>query len=379
MSDTGSKHKILIVDDEPANIKVMGALLKDDYKLVIATSGPEALECAQAEVPPDLILLDIIMPGMDGYEVCRRLKSDKKTRDIPVIFSTAMSGEEDEAKGLELGAVDYVTKPFSPAVVKARVKTHLHAQSQNKALKETITELNRLDKLKDDFLAVCSHDLRSPLCNMLSFTDLLLADDSVQEKHKDALKDIITLGNSLLALISDILDLSRIEAGREDSKMTPLSVFEVAKSTMNTIRYTAIPKGVKLELINNATNSSVSGNLNSLSRIFNNLLSNAVKFTPAGGTVKLQVDQMEDQKIAISVSDTGIGIREDSIPCLFDKFSKISKEGTAGELGTGLGLAITKELVEKHGGDIEVTSRVGKGSTFTVVLPTVIDATSETR
>lgn len=138
MNETVYKPRILIVDDEPANIKILGELLKDNYRIIMAKNGPDALERARDKEPPDIVLLDVVMPGMDGYEVCKELKSDLRTRDIPVIFVTAMSEEEHEIKGFELGAVDYISKPFRPAVIKARVKTHIELKRFRDYLQEMI-------------------------------------------------------------------------------------------------------------------------------------------------------------------------------------------------------------------------------------------------
>ncbi|MFH1075787.1 MAG: hybrid sensor histidine kinase/response regulator [Pseudomonadota bacterium] len=369
MSDLTSRSRVLIIDDEPTNIKVLGEALKDEYKLIAAVNGEEGLACAWSENTPDIILLDIIMPGGDGYEVCRRLKNDERTKDIPVIFITALAEAGDESKGFELGAIDYITKPFSPSIVKARVETHLGTVFQTRLLKKQIMELNRLSRLKDDFLAVCSHDLRSPLTVILGLTDLMLVDPEMSSDHKDCLKDIKRSAESQLSLVNDLLDLSRIESAQGDVEKIPLCLAEIAHSCVNMLRHTASPKCVSLQVLNRVENENVLGNLGYISRILNNLLSNAVKFTPFGGSVTVELFQKDATTLVVSVSDTGLGIAKEKLPQLFDKFSILSRKGTAGERGTGLGLAITKELVARLGGSIEVTSEPGKGSCFQVAFP----------
>ena len=359
---------ILIVDDMPANIKILGQLLRSQYDIRIATGGEKALAIAASEDPPDLVLLDIMMPDMDGYEVCRRLKKDPRSKDIPVIFITAKGEVEDETKGLEIGAVDYIVKPFSPPIVKARVKTHLELKRQRDELTRMNLDLTELNLMKDNLLAVCSHDLRSPLNGILGFADLLLEKEYLEAEDREGLAHIKASGKVLLGLINDILDLSKARAEQVELEMAPILLSDVIKTSISALKHLAVGKGQELHFVDQPDDVVILGNESGLGRVFNNLLSNAIKFTPEKGTVRIAIDPGPDGKIWAKVIDTGIGIPEDKIPYLFDQFTKTSQSGTSGEQGTGLGMSIVKEILEKHGVPIEVESEEGKGTCFKLVF-----------
>ena len=355
---------ILIVDDMPANIKILGQLLRSQYDIRIATGGERALAIVASENPPDLVLLDIMMPDMDGYEVCRQLKKDPRSKDIPVIFITAKGEVEDETKGLEIGAVDYIVKPFSPPIVEARVKTHLELKRQRDELTKMNLDLTELNHMKDNLLAVCSHDLRSPLNGILGFADLLLEKEYLEAEDREGLTHIKASGKVLLGLINDILDLSKARAEQVELEMTPMLLSDVIKTSISALKHLAVGKGQALHFVDQPDDVVILGNESGLGRVFNNLLSNAIKFTPEKGTVRISIDSGPDGKIWAKVIDTGIGIPEDKIPYLFDQFTKTSQSGTSGEQGTGLGMSIVKEILEKHAVPIEVESEEGKGTCF---------------
>ncbi|MCP4578107.1 MAG: response regulator [Deltaproteobacteria bacterium] len=356
--------KILIVDDMPANIRILGQLLRAKYHIRIATSGEKALAIAASEKPPDLVLLDIMMPGMDGYEVCRRLKKDARLSHIPVIFITAKGEVEDETKGLEIGAVDYIVKPFSPSIIMARVKTHLELKRQRDDLAQMTLDLTELNHMKDNLLAVCSHDLRSPLNGILGFADLLLEKEYLDPEDREGLKHIKASGNVLLGLINDILDLSKVRAEQVELKLEPVSLVEVIKTSISALKHLAMGKRQALHLKDQSGDVAILGNASSLGRVFNNLLSNAIKFTPEEGTIRVTIEPGPDGKVLAKVIDTGIGIPQDKIPYLFDQFTQTSQSGTGGEQGTGLGMSIVKEILGKHGVPITVESEEGKGTCF---------------
>ena len=355
---------ILIVDDMPANIKILGQLLRSQYHIRVATGGEKALTIAASEDPPDLVLLDIMMPDMDGYEVCRRLKKDPRLKNIPVIFITAKGEVEDETKGLEIGAVDYIVKPFSPPIVEARVKTHLELKRQRDELTQMTLDLTELNHMKDNLLAVCSHDLRSPLNGILGFADLLLEKEYLEDEDREGLTHIKSSGKVLLGLINDILDLSKARAEQVELEMEPISLTDVIKTSISSLKHLAVGKGQALHFADQPADVVILGNESGLGRVFNNLLSNAIKFTPEKGTVRIAVEPGPNGKIWAKIIDTGIGIPEEKIPYLFDPFTKTSQSGTGGEQGTGLGMSIVKGILEKHGVPIEVESEEGKGTCF---------------
>ncbi len=362
------RETILIVDDMPANIRILGQLLRDRYHVLAATRGEKALAIAASENPPDLILLDIVMPDMDGYEVCRRLKEKSRGNDIPVIFITAKGEVEDETKGLETGAVDYIVKPFSPPIIMARVRTHLALKRQRDELAQMTMDLRELNRMKDDLLAVTSHDLRSPLNGILGFADLLLEKDYLDDEDQEALAHIKTSGNVLLSLVNDILDLSKVRSEQVELKLEPLVLADVIKTSISSLKHLAMGKRQSLHFKDQSDHRVIMGNASALGRVFNNLLSNAIKFTPEQGSIHLMIEPVHEGTVGVSVKDTGIGISEEKVPYLFDQYTRTSQSGTSGEKGTGLGMSIVKELLEKQTIPITVKSEVGKGTVFRMVF-----------
>ncbi len=402
--DFTKKATILVVDDTPDNLTLMSNLLKDIYKVKIANSGENALRIATSGKPPDLILLDIMMPDMDGYEVCERLKHNPKTSNIPVIFLTAKGEMTDQKDGLELGAVDYITKPINPPIVMARVKNHLALKAsadflrdQNHFLEVEVAkrtseviasrelairnlQLEEASRMKSAFLANMSHELRTPLNAIIGFSEMLgdglLGDLSSQQK--EAVSDIFTSGNHLLSLINDILDLSKVEAGKMTLELESMEVATLVRASLQVVREQAVAHRLRLiaDVAEGMGNAWLDGR--KVKQILYNLLSNAVKFTPEGGEVHLSLRRIERQLVPdgpfdpfleLVVRDTGIGISTKDQTRLFQPFTQIESTLARRYEGTGLGLAMVKQLAELHGGAVDLQSTPGKGSTFTVWLP----------
>ncbi len=374
---------ILVVDDTPDNLILMSALLKDLYRVKIVNSGEKALMVATSEWPPDLILLDIMMPDMDGYEVCQHLKGDPRTMNIPVIFLTAKAEVEDEKKGLELGAVDYITKPISPPIVMARVKSHLALKVMTDQLRDKNEILEQAGRMKSEFLANMSHELRTPLNAIIGFSEVLrdglLGDLSPQQK--EYVNDIFTSGIHLLSLINDILDLSKVEAGKMTLELEPMQVTDLLQSGLQVVREKAMTHHLHLT---NEIENGLDGlgdiwlDERKAKQILYNLLSNAVKFTPEGGDVHILARRVGveavpggqfDHYLEMAVSDTGIGVSAVDQLRLFQPFTQIDSTLARHYEGTGLGLVMVKRLAELHGGAVAMQSEPGKGSTFTVWLP----------
>lgn len=374
---------------DKSRLKGLTALVAEDSKIprfalerilqseginsIIAVDGKEAFDLFKKhEADIDIVITDFIMPIMNGDELCHKIRTETENRRVPIIFLSAMSEQKSILQIFKAGASDYIIKPFVKEELISRIKVHLETRTLNRKLIGQVHELKRLGKLKDDFLAITSHDLRSPLTGILGFTELLLEDEDLNKKHKEYLKNVIDSGEFLLNLINDILDLGRVQSENHDLVKSTLSVEDIINSTTNTIRHMATPKQINLEVENKCSEQPyILGEKSSLIRIFNNLLSNAIKFTPKNGSVKQRIEQEDENSVTISVIDSGIGIPEDKIPLLFDRFSKISRLGTAGEKSTGLGMSITKELIDSHDATIDVTSEVGKGSCFKVKFPLV--------
>jgi signal transduction histidine kinase/HPt (histidine-containing phosphotransfer) domain-containing protein len=353
------KKTILIVDDQNENILLLNNLLKKEYKTLFARDGKKAIHIACSKCP-DLILLDIQMPEMDGYEICKILKENTSTSDIPVIFVTAMSEEIDETKGFEIGAVDYVTKPISPMTLMARVSTHIK-------LREAIQEAINANQAKSDFLASMSHEIRTPMNAILGMSEL-----SLQQRLNDDLQEnLFTIrdsANHLLDIINDLLDISKIEAGKITLEKIDFDLFYAINAILRTFKVHVSSKNLTLNFDNDEnTPRYVKGDSLRLKQILVNLLGNAIKFTQEG-SINVHVSGNETNnnqlEFTFSVTDTGIGIPEDKLNTIFENFSQADLSTTRKYGGTGLGLSISKKLVELMGGSIHVESKLDEGSRF---------------
>lgn len=333
------------------------------YRVRPVSSGEMALRAVQT-MPPDLILLDISMPEMNGYEVCRRLKEDERSRDIPVLFISALNETEDKVRAFQAGGVDYVSKPFQFEEVDARVRTHLKLRSQQRELGENYTRLLELEKLRDSLTHMIVHDMRSPLLAVRMSVELLR--DAVPENDRPSreLLDTASKGTlQLVEMVSQMLDISRMEAGKMelDRKRTDLAA--LADAVIEELRPLA---GTR------ALGFAVSGlewvecDPDLVRRVIGNLLGNALKFTPADGRIDVEVGESAGG-VRVSVRDTGRGIPTEYHARIFDKFGQV--DDVSKRVGTGLGLTFCKMVVEAHGGQIGVDSAPGQGSNFWFVLP----------
>lgn len=439
--------KILAVDDSITYLHELGDILRGEgYDVILAHSGEEALEMIAVQ-PVDCILLDRLMPGLSGTETCRRIKASPVLRDIPLIMLTAMEDREAMIEGLSTGADDYVLKSSEISVLKARLRAQLRRkqfedesrrvrielmkkeleasearaaqqlfesravllleleqknvdlQTVNRKLWEQQSEiaqknlqLEEASRLKSEFLAHMSHELRTPLNAIIGFSSALAQGlgGPLNEKQKEFTHFIFDGGKHLLSLINDILDLSKIEAGKMSLELEPTDIKALLETSLNVVRERAAAHGLKLQL--EAENlGCVMADQRKTKQIIYNLLSNAVKFTPDGGAVVLRLCSVPcaevpagslcsltggealpvEQFFSLSVMDTGIGIELADLKRLFQPFMQLDSGLSRKYKGTGLGLALVKQLVELHKGHLFVQSEVGQGSTFTVWLPRV--------
>ncbi|MCP4213782.1 MAG: hybrid sensor histidine kinase/response regulator [bacterium] len=354
---------IFVAEDLPGNLQVLcGMLLKEKYKIAAAGDGIQALEMIP-DVQPDLILLDVMMPGLNGFEVCKKLKQNPKTKDIPIIFLTAKAETEDVIKGFELGAVDYVTKPFNGAELLSRVKTHLELELARDELKE-------LNATKDKFFSIIAHDLKNPLQNSILYSDTLQGqyDHCNDEQRKKYIDKFCTSTHRISALLENLLEWARSQKGiiqphPESIRVRPLVEECIALSQDN-----ADKKKISLTAAVDGE-ISVYADKNMLITVIRNLISNAAKFTNPGGRVTVEAAAGTDNTVDINVIDNGVGIQPPDIPNLFRLDVQKTTPGTAKETGTGLGLILCKEFVENNNGSITVTSQPGIKTTFNVSLP----------
>jgi two-component system sensor histidine kinase/response regulator len=375
MTQTDNTATILIVDDNPVNLEMLFQYFAHSaFKTLVAQDGESALLQLE-QTRSDLILLDILMPGIDGFETCRQLKANESTQDIPVIFMTALSATADKVKGFEVGGVDYITKPFQYEEVMARVNAHLtirrqqqQLQEQTALLEEKNAQLKALNANKDKFFSIIAHDLKSPFAGLVVVANLIK--ENIERWSKNEIKrsadQLQKSVDNLYALIENLLTWSRFQQGAME--YTPQFVdfqFIIARNAALLIQ-NARQKQITLR---NSVQEQIPVFIDvNMIDVVRNLLSNAIKFTKASGTVEISATH-DENTIKVAISDTGIGIPEKSLPDLFRIDAKTRQVGTAGEQGTGLGLILCKEFVKKHAGKIWVESEVGRGSTFWFTLP----------
>lgn len=379
MNAADKKPCLLVVDDLPANIHVLDEIFRADHEVRFATDGRQALETCRGDELPDLILLDILMDGMDGIEVCRRLKADPATSDIPVIFVTAQSAPEEETRALAAGGVDFISKPVNPAVVRARVRTHLALKAKNDRLNDLVEErtaalsvaceaAEAANRAKTAFLANIGHELLTPLNGIMGFTGLALR-LAADPKLAGYLRRVDESANRLLRIVRDVLDFSQMEAGRQTLERHPFVLDDVLARVRAVIATEAEAKGLELriEVSPEFSGLQLTGDPKRLEQILLHLLGNGVKFTDHGSIeVRLTHAEEGDNGIVLSgeVRDTGIGIDSRDHARIFKPFELGDASSTRRHGGTGVGLPICKCLVETMGGEIGVDSAPGRGSTF---------------
>lgn len=367
-----SQHNqlVLVVDDLPQNIEVLGNILSNrGLKIAVAMNGQQAINLA-IKRKPDLILLDISMPEMDGFEVCKILKENSETKEIPIIFLTAKTETDDIVKGFELGAVDHITKPFKTSELLARVKTHLELKRSRDLIMKQISQLEKLIEDRDKFLSVISHDLRGPFTGFLGLTKFL--SENIESFSQEEIKEVaLELYNSLLRqyqLLENLLDWSKIQIGKIKINKQKIDISEIVNNKIELFQTSA--KSKNLQLINEIqVNTYAYADSIMISTVIHNLISNAIKFTKEGGKVTISSSQ-KDNFLEIAVSDTGIGIKKENIDKLFQESIGFSTPGTNYEKGSGLGLLIAKEMIELNGGKIRVESTENVGTTFFITIPT---------
>ncbi len=371
---------VLIVDDISENLQVLGTILDgEDIEFSYATNGKEALESVSFN-KPDLILLDVNMPGMTGIEVCRILMREKETKEIPIIFLTAKTEPEDIITGLTAGGIDYITKPFNSRELITRVRSHLDLSiskqiisAQNEQLTQLNNELKEVVATKDKFFSIIAHDLKDPFHTLMGFSDLILStfDERKPEDIKRLVEHINQLSVHGFDLLSNLLEWSRSQTGSIQFNPEKINLTLVVDDLLLLLAKTAEKKGITLTSgIPEDRIAIVDENM--IRTVIRNLVSNALKFTGPGGLVQIQYRELSDE-MEIIVSDTGSGIRQENLPKLFSISENYSTPGTDKERGTGLGLLLCKEFVEKNGGNIRVKSEPGKGSEFSFTIPNKIE------
>ena len=405
--------RVLVVDDLPEIRDLLQVYLEDEgYDVLTAKDGQEALTAVAAH-PPDLILLDVMMPGTDGYEVCRRLKSDEKTAFIPIVMLTALQELEHRLQGIEVGADEYLTKPFRRMELLTRVRSLLRVKAlhdqvaaynrlleqkvaeRTAALERALNDLREMDRLKSEFLSNISHELRTPLTPVMGYLPALLREEfgALTPEQRRVLAHVSDSVSRLHRLIDDLLIFMHWESGETDLRVQPVAVAAVVELAATKVSSMAQEKGVQVIRKVPADLPQIQVDLTAVGRALGHLVDNAVKFTPKGGQVTISarlvewsssqmvnssqpVDQSTTRPIdsrkwvELAVQDTGVGIPSEAIPKIFDRFYQVDSSTTRQFGGTGLGLTLVKRIIEAHGSQVTVESHVGAGSTFAFLLPT---------
>lgn len=372
LTPTLQGSRVLVVDDVPKNLQVVGTMLRNaGYAVMPATSGARALEGIRVQLP-DLILLDLMMPEIDGLEGSPLVKADPVTREIPIVFLTASNEMEHLVQGFEAGAVDYVTKPFNPPELLARVRTHIEL----KLARERLRELN---EEKNEFMGIVAHDLRNPLGAIKGYAEMIAEDagtfrsaspaelNNVRQGLEDCAGRIRNSAERMLEMVQNLLDANRIERGEIHLNLAPTELGHLVSSVIESQRPRAVAKQQSLHFQSDGSPITATADSNVMVQVLENLISNAVKYSPPGKTIVVRLKKEESNAIC-EVQDEGPGLSPEDRKKLFGKFARLSAKPTGGEHSTGLGLSIVKRMIEAMGGRVWCESEPGKGATFIVAV-----------
>lgn len=426
MEENLSNKNILYVEDSQTQALLLKEdLEKNQFQVRIAKDGLEGLQMLEENLP-EIIISDIEMPRMNGYDFCKHVKTDSNKKNIPVVLLTNLTDVQDVIKGIECGADSFLTKPcdmnllmstiqnaiknkgITSAVSKGRLEfffdgktqildidqaqitklllsTYTTAIQKNLELEEAYRNLNKihqeleksneqlktLNEQKNQFLGMAAHDLRNPLSVISGFSNYLLTitqEDLAKENAHQMIEHIYNSSNFMLSLIHDFLDYSVIESGTVSLNLAEINLIDLIQNNMIFFNSLASKKGIKIEFNHPLHMPAVFCDPNKILQVLNNIMTNAIKFSHPDGLLKITITPGE-KEVTVSVEDAGIGMSQDMIRSLFQPFSKLKTVGTAGEKGTGLGLAIAYKIVKEHRGTINVKSEMGKGSTFFITIP----------
>ncbi|MCK4516904.1 MAG: response regulator, partial [Spirochaetaceae bacterium] len=361
---TATKGDILVVDDTPANLRVLSRLLTDNgYKVRPVPNGALAIEAVKA-APPDLIFLDIRMPDMDGYEVCERLKQDSASRNIPVIFISAMSEIEEKVKGFKSGCVDFITKPFQEGEVLIRLENHLTIRRQRQEIQTQYVKLKELEVMRETLIQMIVHDLNNPLHAILGFGQLLtghLQRMDTEQASRDAASITCSAG-AAIDMIEAILDVAKLECNEMSLNVTSVDISSAVADAVKGMRPLLDQDDLHIHQVIPDDIPQIHSDAGLFGRILVNMISNAIKFSPTGGTITISA-VLRQEMVQMSVSDQGPGIPEEYSIRIFEKYGQIESRKTGTKYSTGLGLTFCKMAVEAHGGEIGIINNKDGGST----------------
>lgn len=363
----GQKHTVLVIDDEESmRDSCSQILVREGFLAATAEDGSIGLKKIE-EIRPDLVIIDLKMPGISGIEVLERLM-EIDPNIIPVVI-TGYATVESAVEAMKKGAYDFLPKPFTPEELRIIIRRGLE---RRQLILETESLRREKKLIEENFITMVSHQLRSPLAAIQQYFEVILAGmvGKVDEKQKEMILKARGRMEGLLNLINDWLDLARLDGGQIVDKVKPLSMKKVIKNLIEEMQPLTKENDISLEFGRSSENDIVRGDEESLKQVFSNLITNAIIYNKPHGQVIISIKE-NSEFIATEVKDTGIGIVKEHLPFLFDQFYRVSRKEDPKCKGTGLGLSIAKKIIDAHGGFIQVSSELGKGSQFTVLLPKV--------
>ena len=365
-----SDYKILIVDDVVSNVLLLKVLLKNEkFKTVTASDGLEAIQQAEKELP-DLILLDVMMPQMDGFETAMHLKNNPTTAGIPIIFLTALNSTQDIVKGFQAGANDFITKPFNKEELLVRVNHQISLVAAKKLILERTEELRKTIVGRDKLYSVIAHDLRSPLASIkmvLNMMVLGLSEDVIGKEMYQMLQMVNHSTEDVFSLLDNLLKWTKSQIGKLNVVYQDFRIDEVVEGVLDI--FNLVSKSKNIQLVNDLIDTvTVHADVDMVKTILRNLLSNALKFSYEGSQIIIG-SQVETDKVIVSVKDSGKGMSAEDKEKLLKTETHFSRYGTNNEEGSGLGLLLCQDFAIKNGGDLWFESEEGKGSTFFFSIP----------
>ncbi len=360
---------ILVVDDSKDSLKVVSNFLKHEgYQIVLSLDAEDAMRILRVN-DIDLILLDVIMPGTDGFEMCRQLKKDERLAEIPVVFLTAKTDTSDLVEGFRVGGVDYITKPFQREELIARINNHVALSDAKRRILHQAEQIQKINRTKDRLYSVIAHDIKTPFSN-ISMLISTLAEGYLEpgsDEYKEIIQNISNSSQETYALLKNLLFWTRTQTG--DLEMAPESVRlnELVHNALHFFKPNASKKSITLHM-DVPEDLMMRADRNMMQSILQNLVSNAIKFTDDGGDVRITA-RKKVNNVVIEVQDNGVGITEENMKKLFVDEGQVTTRGTNDEKGSGLGLLLVKDFVQRNNGMLELESKPDEGTTFTLIFP----------
>jgi len=364
-----TSNKIILCDDSEENLKVLAGILKPEgYKLALARNIAEMMSVI-SEFMPTLILLDVMMPDMNGFDGCRLLKKNELYRDIPVIFITAKIETTDIVEGFNAGGVDYISKPFNSAELLVRVNSQIDLQNARELIKNQAIDLQKLNQTKDQVFSIISHDMRAPLASLKMLLQVIQKVDICERKDfvRETLKLVEVSAEETYQLLDNLLIWSKGQMGRLKCNPVKFSLIEIVNQNLRLFEFQLLNKKLTVQF-NPADINMVMADEDMIKTIFRNILSNAIKFSDPETNIQIEIKK-DNKQIILSVANIGKVIDSDTCVKIFSDTEYITTPGTKGEKGNGLGMKICKRFIELNNGSIWAKSNANQGSTFYFSLP----------